>query len=110
MHDCIQAECRSVRSTASSQDSWYNSCKLSRSLVDDLAVDVAQLHNISVHNAQPPHARSRQVQRRRRAQPARTDDEHGAAAQAGLRCRGVWGAPGMSQRSGVGLGPWVRAS
>ena len=42
--------------------------------VRNLAVQVAQLDDVPVHNAQAPHARRGQVKRRRAAQAARADD------------------------------------
>jgi hypothetical protein len=44
--------------------------------VRDLALEVRLVDDVRVHDPEPPDARGRQVQRRRRAQPARADQEN----------------------------------
>uniref|UniRef100_A0A6I8N4N3 Dolichol-phosphate mannosyltransferase subunit 1 n=2 Tax=Ornithorhynchus anatinus TaxID=9258 RepID=A0A6I8N4N3_ORNAN len=52
--------------------------------VQDLAGQVARLHHGGVQQAQPPHARRRQVLGQRAAQPAAAHHQHGRAGQAQL--------------------------
>ena len=47
-----------------------------RRAVDDLALEVADLDGILVHESDRAHARRRQIHRRRRSQAARADAEH----------------------------------
>ena len=53
--------------------------------VDHLSVQIALLHRIVVHDREPAHPGSREVEADRRAQTARADDEHGAITPALLR-------------------------
>jgi hypothetical protein len=44
--------------------------------VDDLALQVGVIHHVEVHDAECAHARSRQIESQRRAQPARANTQH----------------------------------
>ena len=44
--------------------------------VDDLALEVGQVDDVEVDDADRPHARRREVERGRRAEPARADQQH----------------------------------
>ena len=44
--------------------------------VDHLALQVGVIHHVVIHQADAPDPGRRQVQRHRRAQPARADDQH----------------------------------
>ena len=55
--------------------------------VDHLPVQVARLHHVPVRDAQPAHARARQVQDRRAPEPARAHHQHARAPQPRLARR-----------------------
>ena len=67
------------------QDARFGALQLGRAhacgAVDNLALQVAVVHHVEIHDADAAHARRRQVQRQRRAQPARADQQHAAALQ-----------------------------
>ena len=44
--------------------------------VDDLALEVGQFDGVEIHDAEPADARSGEVHRDGRAEPARTDAQH----------------------------------
>jgi hypothetical protein len=50
--------------------------------MQDLALQVAELDDVVVHQRDPPHARGSQVQRRRRPKAARADDQRMGRQQA----------------------------
>ena len=47
-----------------------------RGAVDDLPLEVGEVHHVEVHDADGAHARRREVERERRAQPAGADRQH----------------------------------
>ena len=64
--------------------------------VDDLALQVAQLHGVVIDDAQRAHTRRSQIQQGRGAQAAGTNDQHTGVAQPPLPLQADLGDEGVA--------------